>query len=145
MLNRYRMKTFLKCTLSALAVSAIVVLAFLSGGCNRTSEKSSDNGLLGTWSIEFEEEEMGGSCVAEYTFQKNGEGTFTFISAEEGEGFMPILWRTEGNKLYLVDKEDKEFYDENEIEWDSYVYELTGKQLDFYYDGELVASYLKKQ
>lgn len=139
------MKTFFKCTLSALAVTAVVVLAFLSGGCNKNPEKPSDNSLLGTWSIEFEEEEMGGLCIVEYTFQENGEAIFTFISSEEGEGSMPMLWRAEGNKLYFVDKEYKEFYDENGIEWNSAIYEVTGKQLNFYEDGEVVASFIKKQ
>ena len=139
------MKTFFKCTLSALAVTAVVVLAFLSGGCNKNPEKPSDNSLLGTWSVEFEEEEMGGLCIVEYTFQEKGEAIFTFISAEEGEGSMPMLWRTEGNKLYLVDKESKEFYDEIGIEWDSHVYEVAGNQLDFYEDGEVVASFFRKQ
>lgn len=142
------MKTFFKCTVSALAVTAMVVLAFLSGGCNKNPEKPSDNSLLGTWSIEFEEEEMGGSCAAEYTFQENGEGIFTFISHESGNECiesMSMLWYTEGNKLYLIDKENKEFYCENGVEWESLVYEVTGKQLDFYENGEVIASYFKKQ
>lgn len=139
------MKMFFKCTVSALAVTAMVVLALLSGGCNKNPEKPSGDSLLGTWSIEFEEEEMGGLCIVEYTFQEKGEAIFTFISAEEGEGSMPMLWRTEGNKLYLVDKESKEFYDEIGIEWDSYVYEVAGNQLDFYEDGEVVASFFRKQ
>ena len=139
------MKTCFKCTLSALAVTAVVLLAFLSGGCNKNPEKPSDNSLLGTWSVEFEEEEMGGLCIVEYTFREKGEAIFTFISAEEGEGSMPMLWRTEGNKLYLVDKESKEFYDEIGIEWDSYVYEVAGNQMDFYEDGEVVASFFRKQ
>lgn len=139
------MKTFFKCTLSALAVTAMVVLAFLSGGCNKNPEKPSGDSLLGTWSVEFEEEEMGGLCIVEYTFQENGEAIFTLISSEEGEGSMPMLWRAEGNKLYFVDKEYKEFYDENGIEWNSAIYEVTGKQLNFYEDGEVVASFIKKQ
>lgn len=139
------MKTFFKCTLSALAVTAVVVLAFLSGGCNKNPEKPSGDALLGTWSIEFEEEEMGGSCVAKYTFLENGEMIFTFISAEEGEGSMPMLWRTEGKKLYFVDKEYKDLYDENGIEWDSVIFEVAGNQLNFYEDGEVVASFYRKQ
>ena len=109
------MKTFSKCTLSALVVSAIVMLAFLSGGCNKNPEKPSGDALLGTWSIEFEEEEMGGSCAAEYTFLENGEAIFT-LKFHEGEedsiGSTSMLWRAEGNKLYLVEKEYKEFYDD---------------------------------
>ena len=138
------MKTFSKCTLSALVVSAIVMLAFLSGGCNKNPEKPSDNSLLGTWSVEFEEEEMGGSCIAEYTFQEKGEAIFTFISPD-GEGSSFMLWRTEGNKLYLVGKENKEWYDEKGIEWESLVYEVTGNHLDIYEDGKVVASFVKKQ
>ena len=139
------MKTFSKCTVSALAVTAVVVLAFLSGGCDKNPNNPSGDALLGTWSIEFEEEEMGGSCVAKYTFMEGGEAIFTFISAEEGEGSMPMLWRAEGNKLYFVDKEYKDLYDECGIEWESLVYEVSGNQLDFYEDGEVVASFFRKQ
>lgn len=138
------MKTCFKCTLSALAVTAMVVLAFLSGGCDKNPNNPSGDSLLGTWSIEFEEVEMGGSCVGEYTFMEGGEAIFTFISAEEGEGSMPMLWRTEGNKLYFVDKEYKDLYDENGIEWDSVIFEVAGNQLNFYEDGEVVASLFKK-
>lgn len=139
------MKTFSKCTLSALAVSAIVMLAFLSGGCNKNPEKPSGDALLGTWSVEFEEDEMGGSCVAEYTFLEGGEGTVSIILGDGGQGSWPLLWRTEGNKLYLVNKEFKDFYNEQGKEWGTVVYEVAGKQLDFYESGELVASFFKKQ
>lgn len=137
------MKTCFKCTLSALAVTAMVVLAFFSGGCDKNPEKPSGDSLLGTWSIEFEEVEMGGSCVAEYTFQENGECIFTFVSTEVEES-VPMLWRTEGNKLFIINKEHKKLYDEVGIEWGSTVYEVAGNQLNFYEDGEVVASLFKK-
>lgn len=138
------MKTFSKCTLSVLVVSA-VVLVFLSGGCNKNPEKPSDNSLLGTWSVEFEEVELGGSCIAEYTFLEGGEGTVSMILGDGEQGSMPILWRAEGNRLYFVYKEFKDFYNEQGKEWESVVYEVAGKQLNFYESGELVASFFKKQ
>ena len=139
------MKTFSKCTLSALVVSAIVVLVFLSGGCNKNPEKPSGDALLGTWSIEFEEDEMGGSCVAEYTFLEGGEGTVSMVLGDGKQGSIPILWRAEGNRLYSVYKEFKDFYNEQGKEWGTVVYEVAGKQLNFYESGELVAAFFKKQ
>ncbi|MCQ2075093.1 MAG: hypothetical protein MJY77_07940 [Bacteroidaceae bacterium] len=138
------MKTFSKCTLSALAVTAMVVLALLSGGCNKNPEKPSGDALLGTWSVEFEEVELGGSCVGEYTFLEGGEGTVSIILGDGGQGSWPLLWRTEGNKLYLVNKENKDFYEELGKEWESVVYKVAGNQLHFYDNGEVVASFFKK-
>lgn len=138
------MKTFSKCTLSVLVVSA-VVLVFLSGGCNKNPEKPSGDALLGTWSIEFEEVELGGSCIAEYTFLEGGEGTVSMVLGDGEQGSMPILWRAEGNRLYFVYKEFKDFYNEQGKEWGTVVYEVAGKQLNFYESGELVASFFKKQ
>ena len=133
------MKKFFKCTLSALAVSAVVVLALLSGGCNKTSEKPSSDSLIGTWLCEFYEEELGGPGRIEFEFKENGE--LEVILFCDGDRFtVPMLWHTDDDKLYFLDTDEKEIYEESDIEWPYVKYKVSDKTLDFYdEDGEVVS------
>lgn len=127
------MKMFLKCTLSALAMSAVVVLALLSSGCNKNPENPSSDSIIGTWQIKFFEEEFGGDCSIEYTFKENGELTMN-LSCDGEQYSLPMLWYTDGDKLYTLDADDKEIYEETGEEWDVVKYKVSGNTLCI--DGE---------
>ena len=128
------MKMFFKCTVSALAVTAMVVLALLSSGCNKDPENPSSDSIIGTWQMEFYEEEFGGDCIAEYSFMTDGEGEFCLSAADEQLKF-PMLWRTEGNKLYITFNES--LIASSDQEWDKVVYKVNGTTLMFDKDGDV--------
>lgn len=128
------MKMFFKCTVSALAVTAMVVLALLSGGCNKDPENPSSDSIIGTWQMEFYEEEFGGDCIAEYSFMTDGVGEFCLSAADEQLKF-PMLWRTEGNKLYITFNES--LIASSDQEWDKVVYKVNGTTLMFDKDGDV--------
>ena len=128
------MKMFFKCTLSALAITAMVVLALLSGGCNKDPENPSSDSIIGTWQMEFYEEEFGGDCIAEYSFMTDGVGEFCLSAADEQLKF-PMLWRTEGNKLYITFNES--LIASSDQEWDKVVYKVNGTTLMFDKDGDV--------
>ena len=128
------MKTFFKCTVSALAVTAMVVLALLSGGCNKDPENPSSDSIIGTWQMEFYEEEFGGDCIAEYSFMTDGEGEFCLIVGDE-QVKCPMLWRTEGNKLYIIFKES--LIASSDPEWDEVEYKVNGTTVEFDKDGDV--------
>lgn len=143
------MKMFSKCTVSALAVSAVVVLALLSGGCSKNQENpSADGDPTGNWSAEFYEEELGGQCIVNYSFNEGGTGMFSLVSdmtemsrlSEEGEDYsFPILWRAYGtDKLSLIPESDKEIYDNLELEWPTVTIKVSGETLQFIYDDEVI-------
>lgn len=119
------MKKFFKCTLSALAVSAVVVLALLSSGCNKNPD---DPDLLGSWTYEFYDDEWGGKCDVEYIF--SDDGLLTAVMTIEGESYsIPMLWRVDGNKLYALEEEVKHLYKETETEWPCVDYKIIGNTL----------------
>lgn len=136
------MKTFFKCTVSALAVSAVVVLALLSGGCNKEPEipqKQESSELLGRWYLEFYEEDLGGECRIGYIFKENGELTMD-ISCSDEQGSLSLLWHTDGDKLYTLCIEEEEFYKETDAEWPYVKYIVSDNVLNFYgEDGEVVS------
>lgn len=135
------MRMFFKCAISALAVSAMMVLALLSSGCNKDPENPSSDSIIGTWQIEFYEEEFGGDCLAEYSFKKDGEAAFRLFAGEDEPFIIPMMWYTEGNRLYIIQEEDLS-YDEDP-EWDEVVYKVNGTTLEFIYYGE-VTEFTKK-
>lgn len=128
------MKMFFKCTVSALAVTAMVVLALLSSGCNKDPENPSSDSIIGTWQMEFYEEEFGGDCIAEYSFMTDGVGEFCLSAADEQLKF-PMLWRTEGNKLYITFNES--LIASSDQEWDEVKYKVNGTTLMFDKDGDV--------
>ena len=132
------MKTFFKCTLSALAVSAVVVLAFLSSGCNKEPEKPSDNELIGVWHIDFYENEWGGDCSIDYDFLNDKEVVVTLTSGDE-QYSEHRLWRLEGNKLFSLDKEVIELYEDVGMEWPYVDIKLSEDTMEFLYDDNKVA------
>lgn len=134
------MKLFFKCSLSALAVSALVGLALLSSGCKNDKEKPSTGGdITGTWHIEFFEEEYGGYCIADNSFDEGGKGTTKIVYDGGEETTFPILWRVEGtDKLCFILEEDKEMYEELGLEWPSVKFLVSGETLKYIYDNEVV-------
>lgn len=128
------MKMFFKCTVSALAVTAMVVLALLSSGCNKDPENPSSDSIIGTWQMEFYEEEFGGDCIAEYSFMTDGVGEFCLSAADE-QLKIPMLWRTEGNKLNITFNES--LIASSDQEWDKVVYKVNGTTLMFDKDGDV--------
>lgn len=137
------MKMFFKCTVSALAVTAMVVLALLSGGCNNDQENPLiDGDPTGNWSAEFYEEELGGHCIVNYSFNGGGTGIFSLVSGIEDDDIdpsLPILWRVDGtDKLSLIPKSDKEIYDNLELEWPTVTFRVSGETLQFIYDDEVI-------
>lgn len=128
------MKMFFKCTVSALAVTAMVVLALLSGGCNKNSEEPSSDSIIGTWQMEFYEEDFGGDCIAEYSFMKDGEAEFCLIVGDE-QVKCPMLWRTEGDRLCIVFKES--LVASSDQEWDEVKYKVDGTTLVFDKGGDV--------
>ena len=134
---------FFKHTRALSATFAVVMSAFLIIGCNKNHEDSSDSGLLGKWHIEFHEEEFGGDCSVEYSFQENGELILTMECA--GERFaVPMLWRSEGDILYAIEKDAEEFYKEENLDWTGVSYKINGNALEFYDGGKLTASFARK-
>ena len=100
---------------------------FLCIGCNKNQEDPSTTDLVGKWHIEFHEEEFGGDCSVEYSFQENGELTLTMEFA--GERFsVPMLWRTESGILYATEKDSEEFYEEENLEWTGVPYKINGNE-----------------
>lgn len=141
------MKVFFKCTLSALALSAVLVIALLSSGCNKNQESPSTGGdPTGDWYAEFYEEEMGGLCIVSYSFKDGGKGTFSLVSAvseDDEDSSFPILWRVDGtDKLSLIPESEKEMYDNFGMEWPTVTFLASGETLQFIYDDE-VASFKK--
>lgn len=137
------MKMFSKCTLSALAVSAIAVLALLSSGCNKNPENPSAGGdPTGNWSAEFYEEELGGHCIVNYSFNEGGTGIFSLVSGIDDDDIdpsLPILWRVDGtDKLRLIPESEKEIYDALELEWPTITFRVFGETLQFIYDDEVI-------
>ena len=134
---------FFKHTRALSATFVVVMSAFLIIGCNKNHEDPSASGLLGKWYNEFNEEEFGGDCSVEYSFLDNGELTLTMECA--GERFtVPMLWRAEGGILYAIEKDAKEFYDEEDLDWTGVSYKINGSTLRFYEAGKLTASFAKK-
>lgn len=142
------MKMFFKCTLSALAVTAVVVLALLSSGCNKNPEKpSADGDPTGNWFAEFYEVDLGGLCTVNYSFNEGGTGMFSLVSdmtemsqmSAEGEDYsFPILWRVDGtDKLSLIPESDKEIYDNLELEWPTVTFKVSGETLQFVYENDV--------
>lgn len=137
------MKMFSKCTISALAATAIVVLALLSSACNKDPEKPSAGGdPTGNWYAEFYEEELGGQCIVNYSFNEGGTGIFSLVSGIDDDDIdpsFPILWRVDGtDKLSLIPESDKEIYDNLELEWPSVTFRVSGETLQFIYDDEVI-------
>lgn len=122
---------------------SLMMLFPLCIGCNKNQENTSSSDLVGKWYIEFHENELGGNCSVEYSFQENGELTLTMECA--GERFaVPMLWRTEGGILYAIEKEAEDFYKEENLDWTGVPYKINGSVLEFYEDGKLTASFAKK-
>lgn len=147
------MKKFFKCIIPTLAVSAVVVLALLSSGCNKDSENPSTSGnLIGTWSAEFYEVDLGGLCTVNYSFNEGGTGMVSLASdmtempqlSEEGEDYsFPILWRVDGtDKLSLIPESEKEIYDNLELEWPTVTIKVSSETLKFVYEND-VATFIK--
>ena len=125
------------------ALFSLMMSVFLCIGCNKNQEDPSATDLVGKWHIEFHEEEFGGDCSVEYSFQENGELTLTMEFA--GERFsVPMLWRTESGILYAIEKDSEEFYEEENLEWTGVPYKINGNTLEFYDGGKLSASFTKK-
>ena len=125
------------------ALFSLMVFVFLCTGCNKNQENSSSSGLLGKWYIEFHEDEFGGDSLVEYSFQENGELTLTMECA--GERFaVPMLWRTEGDILYAIVKDDEKFYEEENLDWTGVSYKINGNTLEFYENGKVSASFTRK-
>ena len=122
---------------------SLMMFVFLCIGCNKNQESSTTSDLVGKWHIEFHEEEFGGDCSAEYSFQENGELTLTIECAGE-RLTVPMLWRAEGGILYAIEKDAEEFYQEENLDWTGVSYKINGNVLEFYDGGELTASFAKK-
>ena len=139
------MKTCFKCTLSALAVTAMVVLAFLSGGCDKNPEKPSDNELIGVWHIDFYEEEWGGDCSIDYNFLDDNEVVVT-LASDGGQYSEHRAYRLEDGKLFSLEKEEIELYEEAGLEWPYVEIKLSDNTMDFLDDNnEVAGTFVKKQ
>lgn len=130
--------TLFKCTLPSLALYAVVLL--LTFGCKQNSENPQTGGdPTGTWHIEFYEEEFGGYCTADNTFEEGGKGTTKIVYDSGEEASFPILWRIEGtDKLCFILEEDKDMYDEFDLEWPSVKFQVSGETLKYIYDDEVI-------
>ena len=138
------MKIFFKCTISALAVSAVVVLALLSSGCNKEPENPSDNELIGTWHIDFYEDEWGGDCSIDYDFLNENEVVVTLTS--DGEQYSEHrLWRFEDGKLFSLEKEEIELYEEAGLEWPYVDIKVSGDSMDFLFDDEVAGTFIRNK
>ena len=117
-------------------------IVLLVNGCNANPETPSDADILGKWYAEFHEEELGGDCSVEYSFQKNEELVLTLECAGK-QLAIPMLWRTEGGILYAIEKDALEFYEEESTDWTGVSYKINGSTLEFYEGGKLTASFKK--
>ena len=122
---------------------SLMMLVFLCIGCNKNPETPSTSDLVGKWYIEFHENELGGDCSVEYSFQENGELALTMKCAGE-EFAIPMLWRAEGGVLYAIEKDAKELYEEENLDWTGVSYKINGNALEFYDGGKLTASFARK-
>lgn len=127
-----------------LAIALVLTLAAsLYSGCNKNPEPSPSSDILGDWRVGFYEQELGGECLVEYSFKEDGE--LTLVMDYGGEKFsIPMLWRTKDGKLYAVQKEEKELYEEEDQEWISVEYKINGNKLEFYEAGKLSVAFTKK-
>lgn len=122
-----------------MALSSVALSALLAGACSKNPKEPSGDDLMGTWFCEFYEEEWGGDCVIEYSFQKDGEAALNLIvGGGEEQGSIPMLWRTDDDKLYIIQKENKELYEEVGLEWPCAVYNVSGSNLRFQYEGDVI-------
>ncbi|MBQ0085534.1 MAG: hypothetical protein KBS65_04755 [Prevotella sp.] len=116
--------------------------SFLFTGCKDDDNKEPSTSLLGKWSCEYYEEEWGGKCLIEYTFQENGELMMVF-EIEGKRSSTSMLWRTEGDKMYTVEKSVAKLYEKTGAEWDCIDYKLSNNTLDFPGDDGTVISFTK--
>ena len=99
-------------------------------GCKNNDSKESPDGLQGKWSCEFYEDEWGGKCLIEYTFQENGELLMVFEYEGKREA-SSMLWRTEGDKLYTIEKGVEKLYKDTGAEWHCVDYKVSANTLEF--------------
>lgn len=111
-------------------------------GCKNDDSKEIPCGLQGKWSCEFYEEELGGECLIEYTFQENGELVMNFEYGGE-RATTSMLWRTEGDKLYTIEKSLEKLYKESGAEWPCVDYKVSGNTLEFPGDDGTVMSFTR--
>lgn len=132
---------FFKSTLSALATSAILMLALLSSGCDKDQKNPASNSIVGTWSLNFFEEEFGGDCSIEYTFMKNGELTMT-MSCYGEKYSLPMLWHTDGDMLFTTDSEDEAIIQDSDREfWPCVKFKVSDNILTLYGEDETATSF----
>lgn len=141
------MKRNILWTSSATLVAMIAIVLCCITGCNKNIPEdtpSSDNSdVLGNWYVEFYEKDFGGNCSIEYSFQKDGELSIIMVCAGE-KITIPMVWRTEEGKLYSIPKTVEKFYDEEKLEWTCVDYKVSSTTLEFYEEGNLTASFNKK-
>lgn len=138
------MKISFRSTLSAMALSAVMVFSLLSCGSEKDLENPTSSDLIGTWGYEFTEEEWGGKCEVLYTFSEGGELTAMLTVGGESS-ITPMLWRVEGNVLYTLEKEFERLYEDTGAEWDGYTYKITGNTLTLIEGDKEIASLTRKK
>lgn len=111
-------------------------------GCKNNDSKESPDGLQGKWSCEFYEDEWGGKCLIEYTFQENGELLMVF-EYEGKRSSTSMLWRTEGDKMYTIEKDVAKLYERTGAEWSCIDYKVSDNVLEFHGNDGTVMSFTK--
>ncbi len=119
-----------------LALVSILLVALCASvlftGCENDDSKDFHGGILGKWSCEFYEDEWGGECLIEYAFQENGEMVMSIEYDGGGErAAASMLWRTEGDKLYTIEKSVEKLYRETGAEWQCIDYKVSDNTLEF--------------
>lgn len=138
------MKIYFKSILSALVVSAVLMLSLLSCGNEKDLDNPTSSDLIGTWGCEFYEDEWGGKCEVLYTFSEGGELT-TMLTINGESSSIPMLWRVDGNILYTLEKEFEWLYEDTGAEWDGFTFKINGNTLTLIEGDMEIASLTRKK